>query len=127
MYKCFDYICKKRREGYDAECDQFCTESNDLYDRCLLYIDKCKKTMEDFSCFQWMTLTEMPSWSDVEPCLFYLIEKEVDVDDAKCFDQFVNHKQFVENYKDDEEFSDSLIHKKWTKYFENSKNIELHL
>ena len=68
-----------------------------LYERCL-YLCKWMKPMEEFACFKWMALNEIPSWKDVEPCLEYLIGKGVDVDDAKCFDQICDSKQFVESY-----------------------------
>ena len=48
------------------------------------------KPTEEFACFDWMTMNDIPSWNDVEPCLKYLIGKGVDVDDAKCFDQICN-------------------------------------
>ena len=37
------------------------------------------KPMEEFVCFKWMTLNEIPSWKNVEPCLEHLIGKRVDV------------------------------------------------
>ena len=49
--------------------------------------------------------------------------KGVDVDDAKCFDQICNLKRFVESYLQDEEFIKLPTHKKWCKYFDQSKNI----
>ena len=84
------------------------------------------KPMEEFACFKWMTLNEIPSSKDVEPCLEYLIGKGVDVDDAKCVDQISNLKQFVESYLQDEEFIKLPTHKKWCKYFDQSKNIKCH-
>ena len=61
-------------------------------------------------------------------CLFQMddIVKEVDVDDAKCFDQICNLKQFVESYPQDEEFIKLPTHKKWCKYFDLSKNVSCH-
>ncbi|CAM2113191.1 unnamed protein product [Caretta caretta] len=35
----------------------------------------------------WITLSETPNWSDVEPCIKYLIDKGVQIDDMKYFDQ----------------------------------------
>ena len=66
-------------------------------------MDEWMKPMEGFACFKWVTLNEIPSWNDAEPWLKYLIGKGVDVeirvvDDAKCFDQICNLKQFVESY-----------------------------
>ena len=73
-----------------------------------------------------MTLNEIQSWNNVELCLKYLIGKGVDGDDAKCFDQICNLKQFVESYLQDEEFIKLPAHKKWWKYFDQSKNITCH-
>ena len=81
------------------------------------------KPMEEFAYFKWMTLNEIPSCKDVEPCLEYLIGKGADVDDAKCFDQICNLKQFVESYLQDKEFIKLPTHKKLCKYFGQSKNI----
>ena len=60
------------------------------------------KPMEEF--VWWMTLNEMLSRKDVEPCLEYRIGKGVDVDNAKSFDQICNLKQFVESYLQNVEF-----------------------
>ena len=63
---------------------------------------------------------------DVEPCLEYLNCKGVDVDDAKCFDQICNLKQFVESYLQNEEFIKLPTHKDWCKYFDQPKNTTCH-
>ena len=61
------------------------------------------KPMEEFAYFGGIILKEIPSWKDVEACLLYLIDKGVDVNDAKCFDQICNLKQCMESYLQDEE------------------------
>ena len=76
--------------------------------------------------FQLDDLERVPSWRDVESCLEYLIGQWVDVDDANCFDQICNLKQFVEGYLQDEEFIKPRTHKKWCKYFDQSKSITCH-
>ena len=81
---------------------------------------------KEFAYFKWMTLNEISSWKDVEPCLEYLIGKRVDVDDAKCFYQICNLKQFVKSHLQDKEFIKLPTHKKWCKYFNQSKNITNH-
>ena len=73
-----------------------------------------------------MILNEIPSWKDEGPCLEYLIGKGVDVDDAKCFDQISDLKQFEESHLQEEEFIKLPSHKKWCKYFDQSKNIICH-
>ena len=104
----------------------FFSEVTNLYERCLEYICKWMKPMEEFACFKWMTLNVIPSWKDVESCLEYLKGKGVNVDEAKCFDQICNLKEFVESYLKDEEFIKLPTHKKWCKYFDQSKNITCH-
>ena len=79
-------LVEKREERYEDDCNNFLSEVANLYERCLEYLCKWMKPMEEFACFKWMTLNEIPSRKDVEPCLEYLIGKGVDVDDAKCFD-----------------------------------------
>ena len=83
--------------------------------------------MEEFACFKWMTLNEIPSWKDVKPCLEYLIGKLVDVDNAKCFDQICNLKQFVESYLRNEEFVKLPTHKKWCKLIFRSVYIYIYI
>ena len=73
-----------------------------------------------------MTLNEIPNWKNAEPYREYLIRKGVDVDDAKCFDQICNLKQFVESYLPDKEFIKLPTNKKWCKYFDRFKNITCH-
>ena len=119
-------LVEKREAGYENECNNFLSEVANLYERCLEYLCKWMKSIEEFACFKWMTLNEIPIWKDVEPCLEYVIGKVVDVDDAKCFDQICNLKQFVESYLPEEEFIKLPTHKKWCKYFDQSKNITCH-
>ena len=115
-------LVEKREEGYKDECDNFLSEVANFYERCLEYLCKWMKLMEEFACFKSMTLNEIPSWNDVEPCLKYLIGKGVDVDNAKCFDQICNLKQFMEIYLQNEEIIKLPTHKKWCKYFDQFKN-----
>ena len=116
-------LVEKREEGYEDECNNFLSEVANLYERCLEYLCKCMKPMEEFACFKWMTLNEIQSWKDVEPCLEYLIGKGVDMDNAKCFDQICNSNQFVESYPQDKQFIKLPTNKNWCKYFDQSKSI----
>ena len=97
-------LVEKREEEYKDECNNFLSEVANLYERCLEYLCKSMKLMGEFTCFKWMTLNEIPSWKDVEPCLEYLTGKGVDMDNAKCFDQICNLKQLVESYLQNKAF-----------------------
>ena len=70
-------LVKKREEVYEDECNNFLSEVASLYERCLEYQCKWMKPTEEFASFKWISLNEMPSWKDVEPCLEYQIDKGV--------------------------------------------------
>ena len=79
-------IAQKRTEGKEEECNRFRVEVVNLYSRCLeyIYLGKWMNPLEEFSCFKWITLSEIPNWTvDVEPCVMYLIDKGVELDDVK--------------------------------------------
>ena len=48
------------------------------------------------------------------------------MDNAKCFDQIRNLKQFMESYLLDKEFMKLPTPEKWCKYFDQSTNITCH-
>ncbi|CAM1303666.1 Uncharacterised protein g3571 [Pycnogonum litorale] len=66
------------------------------------------------------------SSANVEKCVQHLLDKEILIDDGKCFDQLANLKLFIEKHIDEEEFKNMLAHQKWTRYFHQSKNITCH-
>jgi hypothetical protein len=81
--------------------------------------------MEEFSCFMWIALNDIPQWSTAELSLKFLIKKKsISNDDITYSDQFTNLKKFLTGCKDNEEFCIILAHQKWMKYFENSKNVD---
>jgi hypothetical protein len=117
-------IEEKRREGLHADCDKSGAEVNCLCESCIEYLKQWMQPMEQFSCFMWMALNDVPEWSSVELSVKFQINKGVSVDDVKCFDQFINLKKFLEGCSDNKEFCNLLAHQKWVKYFQNSKNVD---
>ena len=47
-------LVEKREEGYEYECNSFLSEVANLYERCLEYLCKWMKPMEEFACFKWI-------------------------------------------------------------------------
>ena len=45
-------IVEKRKEGYEDECNNFLTEVVKLCEKCLEYLCKWIKPMEEFACFK---------------------------------------------------------------------------
>lgn len=117
---------EKRKEGFDAECDKFSAEVNNLYETAIEYLDKWMQPMKEFSCFMWMSLKESLEWNKIEPSIKFLQDRDVPIDDVKCFDQLCNLKKFVNMHKNNGEFSDLQPYQKWTKYFESSTDITRH-
>ena len=73
----------------------------------------------------WTVLSETPKWNNVEPCVKYLTDIGVQIDDEKCFDQLKNLKLLQKDAVVTTTYK-LLAHQKWTKYFKNSENIEHH-
>jgi hypothetical protein len=65
-------IEEKHREGLRADCDKFCAEVNCLYESCIEYLKKWMQPMEEFSCFMWMALNDIPQCSNVKLSLKFL-------------------------------------------------------
>lgn len=71
-----------------------------------------------------MTLTEEPTWEKVADTIENLTRKNVKLDDNKCFNQFQNFKNFIQQKKDDSDFKNLLAHAKWSAYFNSLNNAE---
>jgi hypothetical protein len=69
--------------------------------------------MEEFYCFVWLALNDIPQLSTVKLPLKFLISKGVSIYDVKCFDKFIKLKKFLEGRNDNEELCNLLPHLKW--------------
>ncbi|XP_030049150.1 protein FAM200B-like [Microcaecilia unicolor] len=118
-----ELLKKLRQDGLDDHCDAFCSQVASLYTTCLEYLEMWTVPLEEFTVFSWMAFTKIPSWDEVLATVAYLKEKEIDIDDSKCFDQFCNLKRFVESNQN-EDFEKLLSHEKWVKYFNRCKTEE---
>ena len=79
-------LAELREEGKERECDLFMSDVSSLYDSCVAYLDEWTTSFAEFKCFDWMLLPKINEWDNVEPCVRYLAEKNVDIDDAELFD-----------------------------------------
>jgi hypothetical protein len=59
-YSKLDALIEAKHTGLDADCDKFCAKGNCLYERCTEYLKKWMEPMEEFSCFMWMALNDVP-------------------------------------------------------------------
>ena len=121
-------LAKLREEGKEQECNLFMSDVSSLYDSCVAYLDEWTTSFAEFKCFDWMLLSEIKEWDNVERCVRYLAKKNVDVDDAKLFDQYQNLCKFVLSRLETDEvaFSEMKAHEKWTEYFKHCRTIEFY-
>ena len=57
-----------REEGKEQECDLFMSDVSSLYDSCVAYLDEWTTSFTEFKCFDWMLLSEIKEWDNVERC-----------------------------------------------------------
>ena len=121
-------LAELREEGKERECDLYISDVSSLYDSCVAYLDEWNTSFAEFKCFDWMLLSEIKEWDNVEPCVRYLAEKNVNVDDAKLFDQYQNLCKFVQRRLETDEiaFSEIKAHEKWAEYFKHCRTVEFY-
>lgn len=98
-----------------------------VYERSLIYLNKWTQSLEEFTIFNWMNLQEMPSWNDVQDTIRYMKEKNIDIVEEKCFQEYGLLKKYLETCITDPTFTNMLCHQKWAAFFKakelNSKNM----
>ena len=73
-----------------------------------------------------MLLLQTVTWEKIEPCVEYLLHKNVDINEAKLFDQYQNLCKFVKNQLEtnSEMYLKMMAHERWTLYFKTCNTIE---
>ena len=66
-----------------------------------------------------MLLSQTTKWENVEPCMEYLQQKNVSIDEAKLFDQYHNLCKFIENQLGTNAlpYRKMMAHERWAAYF----------
>ena len=116
-----------REEGQDHACDLLIRDVSVLYESCVEYLDKWTSLFQEFECFDWMLLLPTTKWENVEPCLEYLQQKNLSIDEAKLFDQYHNLCKFIENQLGTNAlpYRKIMAHERWAAYFNTSSTIAL--
>lgn len=114
-------------EGFDNECEIFRKNMSFFYEKAIQYLERWMKPLEEFKCFKWMSLkylNEMNWEKDILPCILYLSDKGVKIDDGKFFDQFSLLEIFIkENFTEAQH--NLPAHRKWTIYFQQCVSVEI--
>ena len=119
-------LSELREEGKAYECDLFESDVSVLYKSCVKYLEKWTALFTEFKCFDWMLLLQITKWEHLEPCIEYLHQKNVGVDETKLFDQYQNLCKFVEKQLETNAllYRKMMVHERWTEYFKTCTTIE---
>ena len=74
-----------------------------------------------------MLLSQTTKWENVEPCLEYLHQKNIFIDEAKLFDQYHSLCKFIETQLGTNAlpYHKMMMHERWAAYFDMCSTIEL--
>lgn len=113
------------RQGEDTK-NQFKQCCMDFYTEIKSYITTWEKPMHDFNQFDWMMLgniTEDSPWSEIEKTVLFLKDRDIEIDDSKLIDEWVNLKAYSLNLSDEEKkLSTNQL---WQMFFK-TKNAHLY-
>ena len=119
-------LSELREKGKAHECDLFESDVSVLYKSCVEYLEKWTALFTEFECFDWMLLLQITKWEHLEPCIEYLHQKNVGVDEAKLFKQYQNLCKFVEKQLETNAllYRKMMGHERWTEYFKTCTTSE---
>ncbi|XP_025029754.1 uncharacterized protein LOC107326422 [Python bivittatus] len=117
-----ELVKKLHDQGLEKECEYFTAEIKLVYEECIKYLERWLKPLDEFHCFSWMCLDARKniSFDELLPCILYLKEMGITVDDVQLFDQYCRLKIFVKEQQDP--FFEDPLHVQWCSYFRSCKN-----
>src|ERR1700744_3795565 len=112
------------RRQEDADTDILKATMLDIYANALKYLKEWTVQFEKYRVFEWMNMTDVPSYTQIESSLEFLMDKGVEIDDVKCFDQLKALKNFIQENKGKDEYKEKLSHERWVMIFKSSVYVE---
>lgn len=121
-----ELLQKLENEGLISDVAKFKTELVSCYKKMGNYIKLWTKQFNEFFVFDWMEINVVPDWPSVEKSIIFInaFAPNFKINDTKCFDQYINLKNFVQSNLKDEKFLNLTTNEKWVKYFEVKSNNE---
>lgn len=95
-----------------------------LYKNALKYLKEWTVQFDKFRVFEWMNIAEVPNFEQIESAIEFLHDKNVKIDDVKCFDQLKALKNFIQQNTGTDEYKEKLSHERWVMYFKSCVSIE---
>ncbi|XP_046746421.1 uncharacterized protein LOC124411372 [Diprion similis] len=84
--------------------------THDFYKEIKTYIEEWMKPLKQFEKFDWMFLQKINNnteWTLIEDTVLYLKDKNIDIDDAKLIDEWVNLEAFSQNLSEQDKLLNS--------------------
>lgn len=96
----------------------------DIYANALKCLKEWTVQFDKYRVFEWMNITEVPTFTQIESSVEFLLDRNVGIDDVKCFDQLKALTNFIQENKGEDEYKDKLSHERWVKFFKSCVSIE---
>lgn len=96
----------------------------DMYANSLKYLKEWTVQFDKYRVFQWMNITEVPTFTQIESAVEFLLDQNVEIDDVKCFDQLKALINFIQENKGSDEYKYKLSHERWVMFFKSCVSIE---
>lgn len=102
--------------------NKFTDEALNVYQSCSDYLKKWTCSLEEFAVFEWMHFNlgavENLRFDDLCPCIAYLQEKGISLDDVHLFDEFQALKNFLKTQQ--QSFFNKPCHLQWVDFFNHN-------
>lgn len=96
----------------------------DMYANALKYLKEWTVQFDKYRVFEWMNITKVPTFTQIESSVEFLLDQNVRIDDVKCFDQFKALTNFIQENQGKDEFKNKLSHERWVMFFKSCVSIE---
>lgn len=106
------------KQDHEDTKTEFKKNSIGFYSDMKSYIEKWEKPLQDFDKFNWMilpTITESTPWAVVAETVEFLKEINIEIDDTKMIDEWVNLKAFSMTLSDEDKLLSA--NQLWIKFF----------
>lgn len=105
---------------------KFETEISEFFEGAIGYLEKWSRSFVKFSVFDWMQLSPIPEWENIEQMIVYLISINVHISGESCFDQFIYLKTFLTTNINllSEEWKCKSVEERWLYFLKNTDHLD---
>jgi len=120
---------RKFSEGKDHDCDSFMSDVSVLYKSCVAHLANGPLCLLNLNGLTRLLRLQTINWENDEPCLQYLLYRNVSIDEAEVnrltFDQYQNLFEFVQKVHQPNAIHCKMMeNERWAEYFATCNNIK---